>query len=556
MFSQGYIIDSQICVAVLYLLYLAFLHRRVTHSVARAYLLTMLPVALILPLISIPLLPAPVIQLYAEDGFVATAITYTPQETTNYLMWVYLTGVAIMSAWLLIGTVRLAIMFRKNRPEKVENLQVVFTEQKLTAYSVFNRIFISSSFRGSESLHTLLAHEECHIRHRHTWDLIYISLAKIIFWFNPAVWHTAVLMRQVHEYEADEEVIDKGYSTQNYINLLILSEAGISPEFASPLSYSLTKKRLTMLAKKQRAASRKRLLLTLPVIAVLMMAFSLTTRAAVVIPAEKEKPLIIVNGVEWQKKLNDISPDEIASMNVIKGDAAIEKYGKKAKDGAIEITLRDKDGNTQQEELKIEGFKLTGKFDKADDEKIIKSIITIKSEDGKANVVTVSKELPLTILDGVEISSSYDVDANTIASVTVLKGEKATAEYGEKGKNGVIIMTSKDKAEPQSGETPFVLADVMPQFEGGDVDKFRNWVATQLSYPAEARANGIQGTVVVKLVVEQDGSVSNVRVLRGIDKQVDEEAVRAVMSSPKWTPGTNKGKLVRVTYTLPIMFRL
>lgn len=556
MFSQGYIIDSQICVVALYLLYLAFLHRRVTHRAARAYLLTMLPVALILPLISIPLLPAPVIQLYAEEGFVTTATTYTPQETTNYLMWVYLTGVAIMGTWLLIGTIRLAIMFRKNRPEKVENLQVVFTEQKLTAYSVFNRIFISSSFRGSESLHTLLAHEECHIRHHHTWDLIYISLAKIIFWFNPAVWHTAVLMRQVHEYEADEEVIDKGYSTQNYINLLILSEAGISPEFASPLSYSLTKKRLTMLAKKQRAASRKRLLLTLPVIAVLMMAFSLTTRAAVVIPAEKEKPLIIVNGVEWTKKLSTISPDEIASMNVIKGDAAIEKYGKKAKDGAIEITLRDKDGNTQQEELKIEGFKLTGKFDKADDEKIIKSIITIKSEDGKANVVTVSKELPLTILDGVEISSSYDVDANTIASVTVLKGEKATAEYGEKGKNGVIIMTSKDKAEPQSGETPFVLADVMPQFEGGDVDKFRNWVATQLSYPAEARANGIQGTVVVKLVVEQDGSVSNVQVLRGIDKQVDEEAVRAVMSSPKWTPGTNKGKLVRVTYTLPIMFRL
>lgn len=528
MFSQGYIIDSQICVAVLYLLYLAFLHCRVTHRVARAYLLTMLPVALILPLISIPLLPAPVIQLYAEDGFVTTTTTYTPQETTNYLMWVYLTGVAIMSAWLLIGTVRLAIMFRKNRPEKVENLQVVFTEQKLTAYSVFNRIFISSSFRGSESLYTLMAHEECHIRHRHTWDLIYISLAKIIFWFNPAIWHTAVLMRQVHEFEADQEVLDKGYSMQNYINLLILSEAGISPEFASSLSYSLTKKRLTMLVKKQRAASRKRLLLTLPVIAVLMMAFSLTTRAAVVIPSEKEKPLVIANGVV---------------TNVIQDESTLQKS-----DDSVVVT-----STLNNQAIKGNDKLITTKLVQNDNNTSVKTMVAIKSENGK---VTTFKDTPLTIVDGVEVSNINDIDQSTIATVTILKDKSATAKYGDIGKNGVIILVTKDKSEPQSGEKPVIIADVMPQFQGGDVAKFRDWVATQILYPDKARANGIQGTVIVQFIIEQDGSVSNVQVIRSIDKQIDDEAVRVVTSSPKWTPGTNKGKPVRVVFTLPANFKI
>lgn len=550
MFSQGYIIDSQICVAVLYLLYLAFLHRRVTHRVARAYLLTMLPVALILPLISIPLLPAPVIQLYAEDGFVTTTTTYTPQETTNYLMWVYLTGVAIMSAWLLIGTVRLAIMFRKNRPEKIENLQVVFTEQKLTAYSVFNRIFISSSFRGSESLYTLMAHEECHIRHRHTWDLIYISLAKIIFWFNPAVWHTAVLMRQVHEFEADQEVLDKGYSTQNYINLLILSEAGISPEFASSLSYSLTKKRLTMLVKKQRAASRKRLLLTLPVIAMLLIAFSLTTRAAVVIPSEKEKPLVIVNDVEWTKSTDYISSGAISSVTILNDKTMTQEYDKKAKDSIIVTTLNNevlKDGTK---------FIALKSYNNSEDTLVkTKTMITIKLENGKADSVTEFKESPMILVDGVEVST-YEIDPKTVASYTIVKDKTTTAKYGDKGKNGVLIITSKDKSEPQSGEKPVIIADVMPQFQGGEVAKFRDWVATQILYPDKARDKGIQGTVIVQFIIEKDGSVSNVQVIRSIDKQIDDEAVRVVKSSPKWTPGTNKGKPVRVVYTLPAIFKI
>ena len=103
---------------------------------------------------------------------------------------------------------------------------------------------------------------------------------------------------------------------------------------------------------------------------------------------------------------------------------------------------------------------------------------------------------------------------------------------------------------------PFQLVEQKPSFQGGDANTFSKWVNSKLVYPEIAKENGVQGRVVLQFTVNPDGSVSNVKVLRGVDASLDKEAVRVVSSSPKWTPGKQRDRAVKVTYTFPVIFQL
>lgn len=103
---------------------------------------------------------------------------------------------------------------------------------------------------------------------------------------------------------------------------------------------------------------------------------------------------------------------------------------------------------------------------------------------------------------------------------------------------------------------PFALVETKPMFQGGDANNFSRWVATHLQYPEIAKENGVQGKVTLQFTVNTDGTVSNVKVLRGVDASLDKEAVRLVSSSPKWTPGKQRDRAVKVSYTFPVIFQL
>ena len=105
-------------------------------------------------------------------------------------------------------------------------------------------------------------------------------------------------------------------------------------------------------------------------------------------------------------------------------------------------------------------------------------------------------------------------------------------------------------------EEIFVTAEEMPTFQGGDLSKFRNWVQSNVKYPQIALENGIQGNVVIKFVVEKDGKLSNIQVLQAPDKTLADAAVQVIQRSPKWKPGKQRNKPVRVTYTLPVSFKI
>jgi protein TonB len=103
-------------------------------------------------------------------------------------------------------------------------------------------------------------------------------------------------------------------------------------------------------------------------------------------------------------------------------------------------------------------------------------------------------------------------------------------------------------------DEPFFQVEIMPSFKGGGLDKFRDWIQKRANYPQEAYKKKITGKVLLTFIVEKDGSVSNVTVVKGVNPLLDDEAVKAISESPKWTPGLQRGEPVRVRYSIPLNF--
>ena len=130
----------------------------------------------------------------------------------------------------------------------------------------------------------------------------------------------------------------------------------------------------------------------------------------------------------------------------------------------------------------------------------------------------------------------------------------------EDDNTGVEIQEYKEmevqEEEEEEEAIPFQLVEQKPSFQGGDANDFSKWVNARLVYPEIAKENGVQGRVTLQFTVEADGRVTNVKVLRGVDPALDAEAVRVVKTSPKWKPGRQRDRAVKVTYTFPVIFQL
>lgn len=152
------------------------------------------------------------------------------------------------------------------------------------------------------------------------------------------------------------------------------------------------------------------------------------------------------------------------------------------------------------------------------------------------------KEAVLSIVKAV-VTETDVIDEDTVSSTPITPS---------------VDVIEDDVSSEQNGESEdqvFLVVETMPEFPGGATAMMK-FIADNLKYPASAQDSGIQGRVSVQFVINTDGSVTAVEVIRGIDTALDKEAIRIVKSMPKWKPGMQRGKAVRVKYTMPIVFRL
>ena len=152
------------------------------------------------------------------------------------------------------------------------------------------------------------------------------------------------------------------------------------------------------------------------------------------------------------------------------------------------------------------------------------------------------------------------VEVKVIADLleVVTNDTKITTEvsFTEFDENTEVIQQVEVVEEEIEDDQPFLVAETMPSFQGGDLNTFRNWVQQNVRFPQIALENGIQGRVVVTFVIEKDGRLTNIEVLQTPDRSLSDEAVRVLSKSPKWSPGKQRNQPVRVKYTLPVDFRV
>lgn len=131
-----------------------------------------------------------------------------------------------------------------------------------------------------------------------------------------------------------------------------------------------------------------------------------------------------------------------------------------------------------------------------------------------------------------------------------------SVDFAEFDDNTEVIQQVAVKEEVIEDDNVFIRAETMPSFQGGDLNTFRNWVQSNVKFPQIALENGIQGKVTLAFVIEKDGRLTSIKVLQTPDRSLSEEAIRVLSKSPKWSPGKQRNQPVRVSYTLPVEFRV
>lgn len=359
-----------VCLAVFYLFFKLLLSRETFHRFNRIVLLAAVALSFALPLCVItverelPALP----ELPAQT---AVAPAAEPEPEPEPFPWdklataLFLTGAVVTlgrMSWSIGSVMRLV---RRGRRERLDDGSVLVRLDEAVLPFSWGRYIVLSERDYAESGAEILIHERAHLRLRHSWDLLLTDLAGCLQWFNPAMWLLRRELRAIHEYEADEAVLDSGVDARHYQLMLIKKAAGGRwYSVANSFNHSKLKNRITMMLQKKssRWAAAKALFL-LPLTGLALGAFAQTayvvpedkvTQQSVTVQVSDEnsavtsdgKPLMLVNG-KRVASVDGLAADRIASVKVVKGAAATDRYGEQARDGVIEVTLR-KAGNAYE----------------------------------------------------------------------------------------------------------------------------------------------------------------------------------------------------------------
>ena len=514
-----YILKSSVCLVLFYLFFRLLLSKETFHRFNRMALLGVLFFSLLIPCIEVTTRHQVEVQqavLSIEQLLLMAELEATPanvgavQETpaiswVQIVLLVYLAGILFLACRNIYSLICLFRLVHSGKHEKLEKgVTLVVHNQEIAPFSWMKYIVISRKDL-EENGREILIHEMAHIHHRHSVDLLVADICIFFQWFNPGAWLLKQELQNIHEYEADETVINEGVNAKEYQLLLIKKAVGTRLySMANSFNHSKLKKRITMMLKeKSNPWARLKYLYVLPLAAIAVTAFARpeisekveeisavkvndlaeivekkseenvvkelvdTTKNKVVVVGyrtEKKdsvltsgkkkvaisvqgisgegKPLVIINGKESEREVvNALNPERIESVSVIGPEKAIKIYGEKAKDGVMDIKLYS-EKKFAPRKIEIEGINKT-RLDALNSG--AKSWgATFRSADGGK---------PLVIIDGKEATGDdplANISPDRIRSISVLKDKTALAAYGDKGKNGVIEVNLLVKEEYQA----------------------------------------------------------------------------------------------------------
>lgn len=284
-------LEMLVCGAVFHLLYRTAFEGRVRFVGCRIYLIVVAALSAIIPALDIRLWRDRIVYIEATALNSTTTADTVAQSTFDLWATIIICAYAIGVLVVMASAIRQAVKLARLGTATVENGQRIVCSAKIdTPFSFLRTIYLPTSL-APEHCEVVIQHECAHIRHHHSLERIAMELMKAVLWFNPFVWLFSRLLTEVHEFEADREVIDSGFDNRLYATSIFTQAFGFSPDIANGLQSSLTKKRFKMMTK-QRPSTRSllRLAAALPVVATLAMLFSVRAQATVYLPVEKQSP--------------------------------------------------------------------------------------------------------------------------------------------------------------------------------------------------------------------------------------------------------------------------
>ena len=407
-----YIGRSSLYLALFYAFFLLVMRRTTFFRLNRILLLVGTVACFLLPLLRLRTVEVPFLMVGPlTEAASEPALTAGPSASSPfpYLELLYAIGFLAVLGWTAVAMVRMYRTIRKGAAIRMEDgTRLVLTEADVPSFSWGRTIVMSR--KDAETNPVIRLHEEAHIRQAHTLDILLFTAVTLVHWFNPLVWITLSELKLLHEYEADDAVLNHGIDATQYQLLLVRKAVG-------------------------------------------------------------DKRFTLANGFQHAKLKN-----------------------------RIDMMLQSPSS----------GWKRL-------------SWLAI---------------LPFL--------------AGTMFLCNPVRAKVVSADQPE-----TVLSETAQAALPDTTKViPFATVEVKPTFNGGDAIEFSKWVNENLKYPQAAKDAGVQGRVTLQFTVYPDGSVRDTKVLRGVNPDLDAEALRVVSASPDWTPGYVKGEPVKVTYTFPVIFKL
>ncbi|WP_228778774.1 M56 family metallopeptidase [Flavobacterium sp. J49] len=607
-----FLITSTISLIVFLGFYHLVLEREKMHQFNRFYLLFSIVISLVIPFITFEIIKEIPVAAITEPIYMPFPMS---DETIPVIETIDYTPIVLWSLYA-VTTLFLGIRFGKNICKltsksssnpivKYKNAKLVLVDEKTLPHTFLNSIFINFDDYNQRNIEDeLYTHELVHVTQKHTLDILFVEFLKTVFWFNPVLYFYKKAIQLNHEFLADEQVVESYNDVPFYQSLLLQKGNGNQTIYlASNLNYLVTKKRLIMMTKNtsRSIAFLKKIAIT-PILVALIYFFCIEIVAqekALPTTNKTEKNLTsedkirdryysnvriilkdVRNGITIDKMYEELTLEEKRSYLSWVPDMIISKevpeplfQKMKTKNMAVWINGKTSSAAEIQKYKRTDFSHYTYSFvhknarSKRFPQEYQYTLYTKKyfDENLKNSHLHFGNDTLKMVISNYKKNKVDEILSKTTKPDTIVWQTK-----GKEGYNLYIKDTVRKKQIAQKPK-PMYGSEVKPQKDSTDVksvaevtekpefelglEAFYKYIGTNYKIPEEVTKNKLKGRVFASFIVEKDGSLSNIKILRDMGYGTGEEAERVLKNSPKWKPGKIHGKPVRTMYSLPISIK-
>lgn len=601
----AYLLKVNVAFVLFYAFYRLFFYKDTFFKLRRAILLAFFGLALFYPLLNIqdwvrqqePI--ADVIYMYSAMLPEATAKADAAASVDWHgwllgsLGFIYWGIVAFLCGRFLVQLSSILWLAHTSERVVIHETPVYALRKAAGPFSFFRMVFLHPESHSDKETDEILTHECTHVSQWHSIDVILSEMMCMACWFNPFVWLLKREVRHNLEYLADNTVIQSGYDSKSYqYHLLGLAHHQSVTTLYNSFNVLHLKNRIMMMNKKRSPGIvRTKYLIFIPLVGILMLLSNIEAVARLTVRLANEatvsNAMVTATGI----LVDETGQPLIGASVVVKGGkerTITDKKGAFSLEVPANAILRcSYQGRESQEVLAADMTNNTHLSLSSKSREMNEQVFTVVEKmpsfpGGDAELLkymATNIKYPKESQDNGEqgrVICSFIVgrdgsvnNPEVLRGVTPLLNEEAVRVINtmprwnpgmQRGKAVAVKYTVpitfrlKSPVEEAKEET-LTVVDVMPQYPGGDRELLK-FIAQSIKYPTDAQEAGVQGRVICSFVVDKKGNIVEPKIIRGIDPSLDAEALRVIGMMPRWTPGRQDGKAVRVLYTVPITFRL